>query len=186
LTITPEDIERFSRQVLVKEVGVKGLAKIRKTRIAIIGCGATGTVQAELLARLGVGFIRVVDKDYVDLSNLPRTQLFDYKDAKEAIPKAIACAEKIRKIDPNVEVEPVITRVTGSNIVKLIEDVDIVVDGTDNLLTRFIINDAVIKLNKPWVFVGAVTWYGNVLFVNPGKRSLSQGLSKYPCLHFYF
>ncbi|RLG81136.1 MAG: thiazole biosynthesis adenylyltransferase ThiF [Thermoprotei archaeon] len=166
---TPEIIERFSRQILVEGIGASGLKKIREARVAVIGCGATGTSQAELLARLGVGFIRLVDKDFVDISNLPRTHLYTYSDAKQALPKAVACASKLKEIDPAIEVDPVITRVTPSNIEELIRDVDVVVDGTDNLRTRFIINDAAIKLGKPWVFVGFASWYGNVLFINPGK-----------------
>ncbi len=167
--IEPEIIERFSRQVLVRDIGVKGLIKIRKTRVAIIGCGATGSAQAELLARLGMGFIRIIDRDFVDISNLPRTYLLKYEDAKKAIPKAIACAKTIKEIDPTIEVEPVIAKVTPNNISRFIEDVDIIVDGTDNLLTRFIINDAAIKYNKPWIFVGVVSWHGNTMFIKPDK-----------------
>ena len=169
ILIEPEIIERFSRQILVRDIGVKGLAKIRKTRVAIIGCGATGSAQAELLARLGIGFIRVIDRDFVDISNLPRTYLFKYEDAKKAIPKAIACAERIKEIDPTIKVEPVIAKVTPYNISNFIKDVDVIVDGTDNLLTRFIINDAAIKYNRPWIFVGVVSWYGNTMFIKPDK-----------------
>jgi len=168
-SFTPEVIERFSRQILVREIGAEGLKRIRNTRIVVMGCGATGTAQAELLARLGVGFIRLVDKDFVDISNLPRTHLLTYRDARESLPKAIACAEKIKEIDPMIEVEPVVTRITPSNIEKLVEDVDIIIDGTDNLTTRFLINDVAVKKSIPWVFVGFASWYGQVLFINPGK-----------------
>jgi len=166
---TPEIIERFSRQILVREIGVEGVKKIRKTRIAVIGCGATGTAQAELLARLGVGYIRLIDKDYVDISNLPRTHLLTYRDAKESIPKAIACANRLREIDQSITVEPVITRVSPRNVEKLVEDVDIIIDGTDNLTTRFLINDVSVKKGIPWVFVGFASWYGQVFLINPGK-----------------
>jgi len=167
--ITPEVIERFSRQILVREIGAEGLKRIRDTRIVVMGCGATGTAQAELLARLGVGFIRLVDKDFVDISNLPRTHLLTYRDAKESLPKAVACAEKIKEIDPMIEVEPIVTRITPSNVEKLVEGVDIIIDGTDNLTTRFLINDVAVKKSIPWVFVGFASWYGQVLFINPGK-----------------
>ncbi len=167
--LTPELIERFSRQILVKDIGVSGLKKLRSSRVVVIGCGATGTAQAELLARLGIGYIRVVDKDYVDISNLPRTHLYTYIDAKQSIPKAIACANRLSEIDPTIHVEPVITRVTPDNIEDLVRDVDLIIDGTDNLATRFLINDVSIKYGIPWIFVGFSSWYGQVFFINPGK-----------------
>lgn len=167
--LSSEIIERYSREILVKEIGVKGIYRLRKSRILIIGCGATGTYQAELFARLGVGFIRIVDKDFVELSNLPRTLLYDYSDSTNALPKSIACANRLKEIEPSIEVDPIIARVTSKNILDLMKDVDIVIDGTDNLTTRFLINDAAVKLGIPWVFVGVVSWYGNVLFINPGK-----------------
>ncbi|MET1159781.1 MAG: ThiF family adenylyltransferase [Thermoprotei archaeon] len=169
MRITPALLERFSRQVLVPEIGVKGLKKLRESRIVVLGCGATGTAQAEILARMGIGFIRVVDQDYVDLSNLPRTRLFTEKDAEKALPKAIACANRIREIDPTIEVEPVIEKIGPNNIEKLIRDVDIVIDGLDNLHTRFIVNDACVKLGKPWVFVGFASWYGNTILIDPNR-----------------
>ena len=167
--LTAELIERFSRQVLVEDIGVEGLKKIREARVAIVGCGATGTAQAELLARLGVGYIRVIDKDFVDISNLPRTHLLTYKDAKQAMPKAIACANKLKEIDPTIEVEPVIARLTPENAEELLSNVDLIIDGTDNLKTRFLINDVAVKHGIPWVFVGFASWYGQVFFINPGK-----------------
>ncbi len=167
--LTPESIERFSRQIIVREIGVKGLVKLRNSRVAVIGCGATGSAEAELLARLGVGFIRVVDKDFVDLSNLPRVHLMYTEDARKAIPKAVACAERIKSIDPDIEVEPVVARVGPDNILDIVGDVDLIMDGTDNMEIRYLINDAAVKLGKPWIFVGAETWYGNVLLVEPGK-----------------
>jgi len=166
---TQELIERFSRQIIVKDIGVNGLKKIRGTRVAIIGCGATGTAQAELLARLGIGYIRVIDKDFVDISNLPRVHLYTYSDAKQSLPKAVACARRLKEIDPTISVEPVIERITPSNIEKLVEDVDLIIDGTDNLTTRFLINDVSVKHGIPWVFIGFSSWYGQVFFINPGK-----------------
>lgn len=135
--------------------------------MAIIGCGATGSIQAELLARLGVGFIRVVDKDLVDISNLPRVHLMYNEDAEKALPKAIACAERIKAIDPEIEVEPLVMHVDPSNIFDVVRDVDMIIDGTDNMEVRYVINDAAVKLGKPWIYVGAEMWYGNVLFIKP-------------------
>ena len=162
-----ESLERYSRLVLVRGIGLKGLIKLRKARIAVIGCGAVGSTQAELLARLGVGFIRVIDEDRVEVSNLVGAHIFDQRDALEAAPKALACASKIREINPDVEVEPVVERVKPSNIVKLLGDVDIVLDGTDSIPARLLINDASIKLGKPWIFTGVASWYGNVMLVKP-------------------
>ena len=167
--LASEIIEIYSREILVREIGVKGLYKLKKTRVLVIGCGATGSFQAELLARLGIGFIRIVDKDFVELSNLPRTLLYNYSDSANALPKPIACANRLKEIEPSIKVEPIIARVTNKNILDLMKDIDIVIDGTDNLTTRFLINDAAVKLGIPWVFVGVVSWYGNVLFINPGK-----------------
>lgn len=167
--LTPEAVERFSRQLIVKEIGVRGLVRLRNSGVAIIGCGATGSAEAELLARLGVGFIRVVDKDFVDLSNLPRVHLMYTEDAEKALPKAVVCAERVKAIDPDIEVDPVVARVGPHNILDLVGDVDLVMDGTDNMDVRYLINDAAVRLGKPWIFVGAETWYGNVLLVEPGR-----------------
>jgi len=164
-----KDLERFSRMLILKDIGLQGLYRIRNTRITIIGCGATGSTAAEMFARLGIGFIRIVDRDIVDISNLPRTHLLDENDVAMAKPKAIACSEKIKAIDNTIDVEAIVTRITSTNIEEYIRDVDIVIDCTDNLYTRFLINDASIKYNIPWLFIGIGGWYGNTMLINPSK-----------------
>ncbi len=163
------DLERFSRMLILNEIGLQGIYRIRNTKVAIIGCGATGSAAAEMLARLGIGFIRIIDRDVVDISNLPRVHLLDENDEAMAKPKAIACSEKIKAIDSGIAVEAITTRITSMNIEKYVKDVDIIIDGTDNLHTRFLINDASIKYGIPWLFIGISTWYGNTMFINPSK-----------------
>lgn len=150
-------------------LGVELQEKIRKIRAAIVGCGALGTGIAELLARLGVGYLKLIDADYVELSNLHRTHLFEENDIYK--PKAISCAEKIKKINSEVKVEPIIDVVTSDNVIKLLEDVDYVFDATDNILTRLIINDACVKLRKPFIYGGVSGLYGSVKLVLPYKTS---------------
>lgn len=173
-------IERFSRQVLVKEIGVEGLMKLMKAKVAIVGCGATGSTAAELLARAGIGFIRVIDRDFVDVSNLPRTHLYYEADALESMPKALAIANNLKKVNSLVKVEPVVTEVDQYNVEKLIKDVDVIFDGTDNMSIRFLLNDASIKLNKPWIYVGVERWYGLIMPIIPGKTACLQCLLSKP------
>jgi len=162
-------VERFSRQVLLEEIGIKGQLKLLKSRVAIIGCGATGSAVAEILARAGVGFLRVIDRDFVELSNLHRTHLFKASDALENLPKAVACKRRLKEISELIDVECVVDSVSPDNIEELIGDVDLVIDGTDNLETRLLINEACIALKKPWVMQGVEGWYGMVKFIDPER-----------------
>ncbi len=164
-------IERFSRQVLLDEIGVKGQIRLFKSRVAIIGCGATGSGVAELLARAGVGFIRIVDRDFVEMSNLHRTHLFKVSDALEYLPKAVACKRHLKEINEFTSVECIVDNVSPDNIEELISDVDLVIDGTDNFETRLLINEACIALKKPWIMQGVERWYGMVKFIDAEKTS---------------
>jgi len=160
-------IEMFSRQILVRDVGVKGLKRLLESRVVILGCGATGSTIAELLVRAGVGFIRIVDRDIVELSNLPRTHLFTNRDVEELRPKALACADHLREYLGINKIEPVISNIDSSNIERLIKDVDLIIDGSDNYELRYLINDAAIKHGKPWIYVGVEGWFGSVMFIKP-------------------
>ncbi|MEM0026995.1 MAG: ThiF family adenylyltransferase [Ignisphaera sp.] len=162
-------IERYSRQILV--LGIKKQLKLAESRIAIIGCGATGSSVAEVLARAGAGFIRVVDRDVVEVSNLHRTRLFREEDAFGRVPKAIACRNRLKEINSGVEVEAIVDDVDADNIQNFIRDVDLVIDGTDNMDTRYLINEACVNLGKPWVMIGVERWYGNVKLVVPEKTA---------------
>src|SRR6185295_6640071 len=136
------DTDRYSRQVLFAGIGAEGQSRLRKSRVVIIGCGALGSAQAESLARAGVGKLRIVDRDFVEFSNLQRQTMFTERDAAERLPKAIACANHLREINSAVEVEPEIADANYSNIERLIADANVVLDGTDNFATRYLINDA--------------------------------------------
>jgi len=162
-------IERFSRQVILNEVGIKGQFKLLKSKVAIVGCGATGTTVAELLVRAGVGFIRIIDRDFVELSNLHRTHLFRESDALEELPKALVCKERLSEINSLANVEYVIDSVSTDNIMDLIADTDLVVDGSDNIETRLLINEACIALKKPWIMIGVERWYGMTKFIDYEK-----------------
>jgi adenylyltransferase/sulfurtransferase len=162
-------IERFSRQMMLNEIGVKGQFKLLKSKVAIIGCGATGTTVAELLARAGVGFIRVVDRDFVELSNLHRTHLFRESDALEGLPKALVCRQRLSEVNSLTNVEYVIDSVSADNVVDLIVDTDLVIDGSDNIETRLLVNEACISLRKPWVMIGVERWYGMTKFIDAEK-----------------
>src|SRR2546422_8587792 len=144
--------ERYSRQVLFSGIGKEGQSRLLNSRALIIGCGALGSAQAEALARAGVGTLRIVDRDFVEFSNLQRQTMFTERDATERLPKAIACAGHVREINSDVVVEPEIVDANHSNIERLIQDCDLVLDGTDNFATRYLINDACIKHNVNWIY----------------------------------
>jgi len=163
--------ERYSRQVLFRGIGAEGQRKLTASRIAIVGCGATGSVLASLLARAGVGTIRVIDRDYVEASNLQRQSLFDEADAAESLPKAIAAARKIAAFNSEIVIEPHVADLTPSNIRPLLEDAQLILDGTDNFETRYLINDFAVKNSIPWIYTAAVGSYGVTLNVLPGKTA---------------
>lgn len=163
--------ERYSRQILFEGIGQAGQEKLLNSKVAVIGCGALGAMQLEMLARAGVKKIRAVDRDFVEFSNLHRQVMFDEKVAQLNIPKAIAACERIGQINSDIETEPMVMDVNHTNIEKLIADVDLVLDGTDNFETRFLINDACIKLNKPWIYGAAVSSYGLTMVILPGTTA---------------
>ena len=161
--------ERYSRQVLFEGVGAEGQSLLAHARVVIIGCGALGAVQAEILARAGVGTLLFVDRDFVEDSNLQRQIMFEESDALERLPKAIAAARRIKRINSGVSVEPVITDVNYENIEEIIAGAGVVLDGTDNFETRFLINDAAVKMGVPWIYGAAVGSYGLTMTVRPGE-----------------
>ncbi|MGC9071269.1 MAG: HesA/MoeB/ThiF family protein [Acidilobus sp.] len=160
-------VDRFSRQILLKGIGKDGMERIRGSKVAIIGCGALGSAEAELLARAGVGFLRVVDRDVVDYTNIHRTHMVGEKEAEDGTPKALACGNGIRDIDSSIRVDVIIDDMDSDNVRNIINDVDIALDGSDNLETRFLINEAAVLLDKPWVYAGVNSWYGTAMFIRP-------------------
>ena len=172
-----EVIDRYSRQILFDGIGRDGQARLLESRVLIIGCGALGSAQAEALARAGLGKLRLVDRDFVEFSNLQRQTMFTESDATERLPKAIATANHIREINSDIEVEAEIADVNHSNIERLIRDCDVILDGTDNFTTRYLINDACVKHNVDWIYGAAVGSYGVTMTIRPNES---------PCLRCVF
>ncbi|MDQ2921966.1 MAG: ThiF family adenylyltransferase [Acidobacteriota bacterium] len=169
--------ERYSRQILFNGIGEEGQRRLRQSRVLIVGCGALGSAQAESLARAGVGSLRIADRDFVEASNLQRQTLFTERDASERIPKAVAAANHIGEINRDIAVEPEIVDVNHSNIERLIKDRDVVLDGTDNFATRYLINDACVKHEINWIYGAAVGSYGVTMTIQPHRT---------PCLRCVF
>jgi adenylyltransferase/sulfurtransferase len=159
--------ERYSRQILFSGIGEPGQRRLHDARAIIIGCGALGSAQAEALARAGVGHLRIIDRDFVEASNLQRQTMFTESDAADRLPKAIACANHIAAINSDIGTEPEIADVTHSNIERLIEDCQVVLDGTDNFATRYLINDACVKHDINWIYGAAVGSYGVTMTIRP-------------------
>lgn len=151
---------RYSRQMGLRFVGESGQARLQKARVGILGCGALGTVASDLLVRAGVGFVRVIDRDVVDLVNLQRQTLFTEQDAAQRLPKAVAAQSRLREVNSEVVVEPMVMDYGYDNALELINGLDVVVDATDNYLTRLTLNDACLELKVPWVYGGGLGTFG--------------------------
>jgi molybdopterin/thiamine biosynthesis adenylyltransferase len=158
---------RYSRQELFTPIGKKGQEQISQSKIAIVGMGALGTVLANHMVRAGAGFVRIIDRDFVEMSNLQRQMLYDEQDALNSAPKAIAAAKRLKDINGLVTVEPHVTDLNPSNAEALLSDVDLILDGTDNFSVRFLINDVSIKHNIPWIYGGAVSSRGVSMTIIP-------------------
>lgn len=171
------DRTRYSRQILFAPIGEAGQRKLLASRVAVVGMGALGTVLANHMVRAGVGFVRLIDRDFVEPSNLQRQMLYDENDAEQGLPKAAAAAEKLRRINSGVAVEPVIADLTWQNAEKLLSDTDLVLDGTDNFQVRYLVNDVCVKHNIPWVYGGGVSAHGMTVTIRPGVT---------PCLRCLF
>lgn len=163
--------ERYSRQILFRPIGEEGQRKLGSARVAIVGCGATGSALAALLARSGVGMLRIIDRDYVEPSNLQRQSLFDESDAAESLPKAIAAARRIAAFNSEINVEAKVEDLIPSNIEPLLEGTDLILDGTDNFETRYLINDFAVSRSLPWIYSAAVGSYAVTLNVLPGETA---------------
>ena len=167
--MSPGEKERYSRQIVFPGIGEEGQARIRSASVCIVGCGALGSFQAEALARAGVGRLRLIDRDYVDYTNLQRQWLYDETDAQAESPKAIAAAKRLRSLNAQVQIEPLVTDVTPSNAEELLAGCDLILDGTDNFETRYLLNDLSVKQNIPWIYGAAIGSYGIVMPVVPGR-----------------
>ncbi len=170
-------MQRYSRQVLFNEIGPKGQEHLGASRVLLIGCGALGSSHAEMLARAGVGNLRIVDRDFVELSNLQRQTLFSEADALDRLPKAIAARKRITAINSAINVEPIVADINNSNVESFLDGCDLVLDGSDNFQVRYLVNDACVKVGKTWIYGAAVSSYGSTMTIIPGKT---------PCLRCIF
>ena len=161
--------DRYSRQILFSPIGKDGQNKLAASNAVIIGCGALGTVIATVLVRAGVGKVRIIDRDFIEYHNLQRQVLFNEGDIKNKLPKAVAAERHLREVNSTIEIEGIVADVNHTNIEKLVRGADIILDGLDNLETRFLINDAALKLKIPWVYGGAISSYGMTMNVIPDK-----------------
>lgn len=167
----PDSFERYSRQVLFAGIGEAGQQRLQTARVALVGCGALGSAQANALVRAGVGFLRIIDRDFVEESNLQRQMLFDEADAAEALPKAVAAKRKLKQINSGVAVEDVVQDLVPENAEALLDDCQLYLDGTDNFETRLLINDVAVKLSRPWVYGAVVGSYGVTAPIVPGQTA---------------
>ena len=161
--------ERYSRQVRFPAIGAAGQHRLSAARVAVIGCGALGSAAVDLLARSGVGEIVIVDRDFVEISNLQRQVLFDEADAAARLPKAVAAANAVGRINSGVKVRPLIADLTSSNIEEILTGIQVVIDGTDNFETRYLINDACMKMGLPWIYGGVIGASGMAMAILPGE-----------------
>ncbi|MBN1764243.1 MAG: ThiF family adenylyltransferase [Sedimentisphaerales bacterium] len=162
--------DRYARQILFKPIGFEGQKKISSSKVTLIGCGALGSVLAEMMVRCGVGLLRIVDRDFLELSNLQRQILFDEQDVRENLPKAEAAARKLRKINSQGIIEPIIADANHESVESFIADSDLILDGTDNLQTRFLINDTAVKHLIPWIYGACLGANGMGMVIKPGGR----------------
>ena len=169
--------ERYSRQILFREIGRQGQKKLLNSRVLIVGCGALGASHAEMLSRAGVGTLRIVDRDFVEFTNLQRQTLFKEEDAEQRLPKAAAAQKRIAEINSEITVEAIVADVNNSNVESLIQGCDLIIDGTDNFLVRYLVNDVCVKNDKTWIYGAAVSSYGTTMTIIPGRT---------PCLRCIF
>ncbi len=163
-----QPLSRYARQVSFPGIGTQGQLALLAARVTIIGVGATGSVLANHLARAGVGHLRLVDRDFIELNNLQRQTLYDEDDVAAMLPKAVAAGRRLRRINSQIEIEDVVADVTPANIEGFLAGADLVMDGTDNFAVRYLINDACVKLGLPWIYTGVLAAYGMSMTIRPG------------------
>jgi len=160
---------RYCKQILLEEIGEEGQKRLLNSSVVVAGCGGLGSMISNCLVRAGVGSVTIVDRDFVELDNLQRQILFDEEDVKRGSPKSLAAAEKLRRINSEVRIEPIVAEISPENIEDLIKGTDLVFDGTDNFETRFLINDACLKLGVPWIYGGIMETRGLCFAIIPGE-----------------
>ncbi len=171
MTDRPGTFERYRKQIAFAAWGTASQERLSQAAVLIVGCGALGTAQANLLTRAGIGRVVLADRDFVDLSNLQRQTLFDEQDVQDVLPKAIAATRRLQRINSAVVIEPIVTDVTWENVRALVRSVDLVLDGTDNFETRFLLNEACLEEGKPWVYGGCLGADGQSMTIIPGETA---------------
>lgn len=169
MIFTMNHLDRYVRQIRYPPLGPEGQARLAQSRVLVCGCGALGSMLANTLVRAGVGLVRIVDRDFVETNNLQRQVLFDEQDVAEQLPKAVAAAQKLRRINSEVRVEAIVADVDHRNIERLCDGIDAIVDGTDNFETRFLVNDLAVKRGLPWVYGGCLGAEGQTMTILPGE-----------------
>jgi adenylyltransferase/sulfurtransferase len=166
-----EQREKYSRQILFAGIGDEGQQRLLASSAVLVGCGALGTVVANLLVRAGVGRLRIIDRDFVEPSNLQRQTLFEEADARQALPKAVAAERRLRAVNSDARVEGMVADLTPDNCAELLGGFQLILDGTDNFQTRLLLNDAAILLNVPWIYAAAVGSYGVTMTIRPTETA---------------
>lgn len=174
------DTDRYHRQVLLPQIGEAGQARLAGSRVLLVGCGALGTVMADQLVRAGVGFLRIVDRDVVEWTNLQRQVLFDESDARERLPKAVAAERRLGRINSSVKIEGIVADAESGNIEDFASGMHLLLDGTDNVETRYLINDVSIKHGVPWVYGACVGTEGRMMPVMPGRTACLRCVFREP------
>nr|WP_040592632.1 ThiF family adenylyltransferase [Schlesneria paludicola] len=177
---SPESLDRYSRQMRFSGIGVEGQERIRASKVLLCGCGALGTVLADTLVRAGVGLLRIVDRDFVDLTNLQRQVLFDERDVEEHLPKSIVAANKLARINSQVKLEPIVADIDSRNAMDLASGVDLILDGTDNFEVRFLMNDVSLETGIPWIYAGCVGSHGQTMTIFPNQSPCLRCLIETP------
>ncbi|GAB4148500.1 MAG: thiazole biosynthesis adenylyltransferase ThiF [Planctomycetaceae bacterium] len=166
-----DPFERYSKQILFADFDRERQKKLASSRVLLCGCGALGTVLADSLTRAGVGFLRIVDRDFVEVSNLQRQILFDEDDVASQLPKAICAAEKLRRINSGITIEPIVADIDYTNIERFADGVDLILDGTDNFEIRFLINDTSLQMGIPWIYAGVIGSHGQLMTIFPHETA---------------
>jgi molybdopterin/thiamine biosynthesis adenylyltransferase len=167
----PRLSEKYSRQILFAGIGEAGQRRLLASSAVLVGCGALGTVCAGLLVRAGIGRLRIIDRDFVELSNLQRQSLFEESDACDSLPKAVAAERRLRSINSDAKIEGLVSDLTPENAIELLSGFPLILDGTDNFESRLLINDAAVSLDVPWIYAAAVGSYGLTLTIRPGETA---------------
>ncbi len=163
------DLQRYARQMMFPPLGEEGQRRLMNSHALICGCGALGSVLANTLVRAGVGRVRIVDRDFLELNNLQRQVLYDESDVASGLPKAIAAQQRLQRINSQVQIEAIVADVDYRNIESLVKDVDVILDGTDNFEIRFLLNDASLHFGIPWVYGGCIAAEGQTMTILPGE-----------------